>query len=310
MVQGADMIIAASLCFGLSSLAEALRTPYRFIAFTPQLLPSGYHPYPAFRHQCLCHWCNRAGWRLAKAMDRLNLTQLVNAYRREMGLLPVRDLLAHILGPRVIVASDAAVAAVPPDIKTEYIQTGYMHLDQPEQPMPELENFLAAGMKPIYAGFGSMPPRDQARLVPLIVKAARSAGRRVVISRFWQEPQAKEFGDDVFFIHKCPHRQLFPKMAAIVHHGGSGTTATAAISGIPQVIVPHILDQYYWGEQIRRSGLGPPPVWRSRITAANLGQAIQDCIGKRTYQQRAKLVEQTIRRGNGVRQAMQAILAR
>ncbi len=309
IVQGADMIVAASLCFGLASMAEALQIPYRFITFAPQLLPSGYHPFPAFRHQRLPYWCNRAGWRLAKAMDRFNLTRLVNAYRRKMGLMPVRDFLAHIMGPRVIVASDAAVAAVPPDINTEYIQTGYMHLDQPERHLPELEKYLAAGTMPVYVGFGSMPPRDQARQVPLIVNAARCAGRRVVISRFWQEPHAKEYGDDVFFVHKCPHRQLFPKMAAIVHHGGAGTTATAAISGVPQVVVPHILDQYYWGEQIRRSGLGPPPVWRAKLTAAKLGKAIRACTEKRTYRQNARLVGQEIRRENGVEQTMQAILA-
>lgn len=308
MVQGADVIVAASLCFGLASMAEALQIPYRFITFAPQLIPSGHHPFPAFRHQRLPQWCNRVGWRLVKAMDRINLTRLVNAHRRKMGLMPVRDFLAHIMGSRVIVASDAAIAAVPPDIETEFIQTGYMHLNLPEQELPELEEYLAAGKTPIYAGFGSMPPRDQARQVPLIVNAARAAGRRVVISRFWEEPQAKDNGDDVFFIHKCPHRQLFPKMAAIVHHGGAGTTATAAISGVPQVVVPHLLDQYYWGERIRRSGLGPPPVWRSKLTAAKLGKAILTCTEKRSYRQKARLVGREIRRGNGVQQTMQAIL--
>jgi UDP:flavonoid glycosyltransferase YjiC (YdhE family) len=309
LVRGADMIVAASLCFGLASLAEALQIPYRFITFAPQLMPSGYHPFPAFRRQHLPRWCNRAGWRLARAMDCFNLARLVNAYRRKMGLLPIRDFLSHILGSRVIVASDAAVAAVPADVNAQYIQTGYMHLNQPQQQFPGLEKYLASGTKPIYVGFGSMPPRDQARQVPLIVNAARCAGRRVVISRFWQGPRVEEYGDDVFFIHKYPHRQLFPKMAAIVHHGGAGTTATAAISGVPQVVVPHILDQYYWGEQIRRVGLGPPPVWRSRLTAARLGKAIQDCLEKRSYRQKARLVGEQIRQRNGVQETMEAILA-
>jgi UDP:flavonoid glycosyltransferase YjiC (YdhE family) len=309
MLKGADMIVAASLCFGLASMAEAMQIPYRYIAFTPQLMPSGHHPFPAFRHQRLPRWCNWAGWRLIKAIDGINLTRLVNEYRRCMGLAPVRDFLLHIMGPRAIVASDAAVAAVPPDTEIRSIQTGYMHLNQPEMELPELEAYLAQGPPPIYVGFGSMPPRDQARLVPLIVNAARSAGRRVVISRFWEEPNAKAWGDDIFFIHGCPHEQLFPKMAAIVHHGGAGTTATAAISGVPQVIVPQILDQYYWGEQVRRSGLGPPPVWRSKLTAAKLGKAIRICTTKQSYRQKAGLVAREIRRRDGVQQTIQAILA-
>lgn len=309
MVQGADMIVAASLCFGLASMAEALQVPYRFITFAPQLMPSGHHPFPAFRSQRLPRWCNRAGWRLARAMDCFNLTRLVNKYRRKMGLYPIRDFLSHLLGSRVIVASDAAVAAVPPDVKAQYIQTGYMHLNQPQQQFPELEKYLVSGTKPIYVGFGSMPPRDQSWQVPLIVRAARRVGRRVVISRFWQGPRVEDYGDDIFFIHKCPHRQLFPKMAAIVHHGGAGTTATAAISGVPQIVVPHILDQYYWGEQIRRVGLGPPPVWRSRLTAAKLGKAIQICLEKRSYRQKARHVGEKIRQKNGVQQTIDAILA-
>lgn len=309
MVQGADMIVAASLCFGLASMAEAMQIPYRFITFTPQLIPSGHHPFPAFRHQRLPKWCNWAGWRLVKAVDRFNLTRIVNGYRRNMGLAPVRDFLEHIMKPRVIVASDAAIAAVPSDVDIKSIQTGYMHLKQPEQHLPELEAFLTTHPVPIYVGFGSMPPKDQARLVPLIVYAARCAGRRVIISRFWKELHASEWGDDVFFIQGYPHAQLFPKMAAIVHHGGAGTTATAAISGVPQVIVPHILDQYYWGEQVWRSGLGPPPVWRSKLTVAKLCKAIRICTEKQSYRQKARLVGQEIRRADGVRRTIQAILA-
>jgi UDP:flavonoid glycosyltransferase YjiC (YdhE family) len=249
MVQSADMIVAASLCFGLASMAEALRIPYRFITFAPQVMPSRYHPFPGIRHQRRPRWFNGAGWRLAKAMDRFNLVRLVNEYRRKMGLLPVDDLLVHIMGSKVIVATDAAVAAVPPDIKTEYIQTGYMHLNQPERRLPELEAFLAAGTMPIYAGFGSMPPRDQARQVPLIVKAARCAGRRVVISRFWEEPHARVYGDDVFLSESTPTgsysrkwRPLFtmaapapqpPRLSVVLHRSLSPTfwTSTTGANG-------------------------------------------------------------------------------
>jgi UDP:flavonoid glycosyltransferase YjiC (YdhE family) len=308
LVRDADMIVAASLSFSPASIAEAWQIPYRFICFAPQLLPSACHPFPAFRYQRLPNWCNAAGWGLAQAMDRFNLTRLANRHRRKMGLTPAKNLLAHMLGKRVIVAADAALAAVPPDVKTDHTQTGYMHLDQPQQRLPELEQYLADGSTPIYVGFGSMPPGDQARHVPLMVDAARRAGRRVVISRFWQAQRAQREGGDVFFIRRYPHRQLFPKMAAVVHHGGAGTTATAAISGVPQVVVPHLLDQYYWGERIRRLGLGPPPVWRSRLTAARLGEAIRICTETSAYGQKARRVGRQIGRQEGVKQTIRALL--
>ena len=88
----------------------------------------------------------------------------------------------------------------------------------------------------------------------MIVQAARSTGRRVIICKFWEEPSEFSNSTDVFFIRRYPHLKLFPNMAAVIHHGGAGTTA---ISGIPQIIVPHILDQYYWGYQVYQSYLGP-----------------------------------------------------
>lgn len=155
---------------------------YRFIAFTPQLLPSGYHPFLAFKHHGLPKWYNRMTWRIARMLDQFNLTWLMNNKRKQLGLKPVQDAWLHILGQHVIVASDKAIAEVPQDVEPLFTQTGYLHLDQPDQHLPELEAFLSAGPAPVYAGFGSMPKQDQASIVPMIVQAARSAGQRVVIA--------------------------------------------------------------------------------------------------------------------------------
>jgi UDP:flavonoid glycosyltransferase YjiC (YdhE family) len=119
-----------------------------------------------------------------------------------------------------------------------------------------------------------MPKKDQANNIPIIVAAARSVGRRAVIEKFWEEPSEFRHSNDVFFISKYPHLKLFPRMATVIHHGGAGTVATSAISGVPQIVVPHLLDQYYWGSQIYRSNLGPKPIWRSRLTSRKLAGAI------------------------------------
>jgi len=83
-------------------------------------------------------------------------------------------------------------------------------------------------------------------------------------------------------------------MAAVIHHGGAGTTASAAISGVPQIIVPHILDQYYWANQIYQSKLGPKPVWRSQLTSKKLAAAIQECLSNQQIRKRAKEASQAI----------------
>ena len=132
-----------------------------------------------------------------------------------------------------------------------------------------------------------MPRRDQIRNTAVIVEAARLSGQRVVISKFWDEPADFSNSDDIFFIRKYPHLKLFPKMAAVIHHGGAGTTATTAISGVPQIIVPHLLDQYYWGNQVYQSQLGPRPIWRSQLTSRKLAAAIQECLSHEQIRQKA-----------------------
>jgi vancomycin aglycone glucosyltransferase len=115
-------------------------------------------------------------WRVAKMFYQLNMTWLINKKRNQLGLKPVQDAWLHILGQHIIVASDKVIAKVPSDVEPAFTQTGYMHLDQPDQPLPKLEAFLRADPPPVYGGFGSMPKQDQARNIPLIVHAARSVG--------------------------------------------------------------------------------------------------------------------------------------
>jgi UDP:flavonoid glycosyltransferase YjiC (YdhE family) len=300
ILAGADLVVGASLVAALSSVAESMGLTYRYVAFTPQLVPSSSHPFPLFKHQSLPKPCNRMGWRLAGMLDKLNLTRLINVNRKKLGLAPVHDAWRHILGRDVIVASDRAVAEVPKDAEVSFTQTGYLHLNEPHQAFPDLENFLEAGPPPVYAGFGSMPRQDQARNVSLIVEAARRAGRRLVMTKFWNEPSEFSEAQDVFFIQKYPHLRLFPRMAAVIHHGGAGTTASGAASGIPQIIVPHILDQYYWGHQVYRSGLGPKPIRRSKLTAKKLARGIQQCLSNDAIRRRAKEVAESIRREDGL----------
>jgi UDP:flavonoid glycosyltransferase YjiC (YdhE family) len=309
IIAGADLVIGSSLTFALSTLAESMGIAYRYIAFTPQLLPSGYHPFPAFKHQRFPKWYNRMTWRIAVILDQFNLTRLINTHRRQLGLKLTPDAWRHIMGQHVLVASDSVISKIPPDIVDQtFTQTGYMHLNQPDQHLAELDTFLEAGSPPVYAGFGSMPIRDQIRNVSVMVEAVRLSGQRAIISKFWDEPSEFSNSDDIFFITKYPHLKLFPHMAAVIHHGGAGTTASSAASGVPQIIVPHILDQYYWGHQIYQSKLGPKPIWRSQLTAKKLAAAIRECLSNQQIRKRAKEASEAIREKNSLEITVREIL--
>jgi UDP:flavonoid glycosyltransferase YjiC (YdhE family) len=307
IISEADLVLGASLVFSLSSIAEAMSIKYRFIAFAPQLLPSSHHPFMAFKHQGFPRWVNRLGWNLVTCLDKLNFTKLININRRKIGLAPITSAWGHILGKDVIIASDKEIAAAPSDLDISYAQTGYMHLAQPSQKNQKIEDFLNTGPPPVYSGFGSMPKIDQASLISLTVKAARDNGLRVVIAKFWDEPSEFSGAEDIFFIKQYPHLDLFPRMAAVIHHGGAGTTATTARSGVPQIIVPHILDQYYWGNQIYKSKLGPKPIWRAKLTTENLSRAIKESVTNQELINNARKVGKKLRRKNSSEIAVKEI---
>jgi len=301
IIAGADLVIGSSLVFALPSVAEAMGITYRYIAFTPQLLPSGHHPFPAFKHQRFPKWYNRITWRTAELLDRFNFTRLINHRRRKLGLRPVADAWRSIMGHHVLVASDKIISEVPPDVVAPpFKQTGYMHLRQPDHNFPELAAFLEAKPPPVYAGFGSMPKNTQIRSLPMIANAIRSCGRRAVVGRFWDAPGKFSHADDILFVRKYPHLDLFPHMAAVIHHGGAGTTASCAISGVPQIIVPHVLDQYYWGHQVYKAGLGPRPIWYSKLTGRKLAAAIQTCLSNAGMRQKSREVSALIRQQDSV----------
>jgi UDP:flavonoid glycosyltransferase YjiC (YdhE family) len=308
IIAGADLVLGASLVGALSSVAESMGIPYRFVAFSPSMLPSIHHPSPICKHQEFPKYYNRMTWQIGKIFNRLSLTALVNGGRKKLGLQPVEDAWLNILGQRVIVASDNAISAVPPDAKPTFAQTGYLHLHQPDQHIEELEIFLDAGPPPVYAGFGSMPKKVQIDNVSIIVQAARSAGSRVVIAKFWEEPSEFSRSDDVFFISKYPHLKLFPRTAGVIHHGGAGTTAASAASGVPQIVIPHLLDQYYWGHQVYQSNLGPKPIWRHRITTRKLAGAIREVLSNDLMRQKAKKVSRMIDRHNSLELAVREVL--
>ena len=300
IIGGADLVVGASLAFGLHTIAEHQGIPYVFVALTPQLFPSSRHPFLALRNHHMPRWLNRFSWNVAKFLDTINVTAIINRQRRLLGLKPVPQAWDHVLGGHVIVATDQILGPVPPDVVQDFTQTGYFHLGQKEGLDGEIEAFLASGPPPLYVGFGSMPSRDQEALTPLVLDAVRSGGHRVIVSCRRFNGGGSVSDRNCFFIQTSPHQLLFPRLAAVVHHGGAGTTATAARAGVPQIIVPHILDQYYWANRIQHTGIGPEPVWRSRLTRKRLAKAIEECLSSDTMRRRAKEISTLIQSGDSL----------
>ena len=148
--------------------------------------------------------------------------------------------------------------------------TGYWWLDAPDwSPSHELASFLASGPPPVYVGFGSMPS-GSSRTTALVLDALRADGQRGILSGRWDELPHRDVGDSVMTVHDVPHSWLFPRMAAVGHHSGAGTTAAALRAGVPPVNMPFMVDQPFGGERVQSLGAGPAPIPLKQLTADRL----------------------------------------
>ncbi|MGB3717400.1 MAG: glycosyltransferase, partial [Candidatus Promineifilaceae bacterium] len=158
---------------------------------------------------------------------------------------------------------------------------GYWFLDGIEAYAPpvDLIEFIDSGPPPVSIGFGSMVDHQRETLTQLVVEAVEKAGVRAVLLTGWSDLGNYQLPDTILPIEFAPHEWLFPRMSAVIHHGGAGTTAAGLRAGTPSVVVPFFADQPFWGQRIYELGAGPKPIPRKKLTAEKLATAIKKAIG-------------------------------
>jgi vancomycin aglycone glucosyltransferase len=283
---GAELLVATAGQLAAPSAAKAAGIGFRCVVLCPLLIPSKKHPPVFFPYRKLPRPLNSFLWKLSGVATDSLLKRTLNEQRRAMGLGAVSRLWEHCLGPRPILAADAALAPVDAETALRVTQTGSLLFDDPAALNPELETFLTAGPPPAYIGFGSMTDRGAETTSVMLARAVRAAGFRGLISRGWAGFETP--GDtDLLTIGEVSHARLFPRVSVVVHHGGAGTTAAAARAGVPQIIVPHFLDQHYWASRVADLGLGPAPIPRKRLQQRSLAEALRLCASDPGFRARA-----------------------
>jgi UDP:flavonoid glycosyltransferase YjiC (YdhE family) len=282
-----DYVLAAGTILAASSAAELAGIPYRFIAYTPALLPSCEHTPAMLPFQLRSRLANRALWWLSEKAMNAAVRRDLNRKRAELGLAPIRDAIRHVLSERPLIAVDHALARMPDDGSIRFEQIRCLHPHRPDPLPPKLEAFLEQGPKPVYLGFGSMPDPDPARTTERLFDAIRRLGSRALISRGWAGLGEGPVPEDILVIDPVPHSSLFPRTALVVHHGGAGTTHTAARSGVPQIVVPHVLDQFYFARRIADLGVGPPGIPRAGLSVERLSETLRATLDNEHLERRA-----------------------
>jgi vancomycin aglycone glucosyltransferase len=247
-----DILVATGMShFVARSAAEKAGVPHRFALFCASMLDS--------------------------PLEHAVFAPPINAHRASIGLPPVDDVRAFMFTDQPWVAQDPTLGPWQESADLDAVWTGAWIVPDERPLPPELEAFLDAGTPPVYVGFGSMRMGEPEGLARTAIEAVRAQGRRALVSRGWAGLGLVDDREDCYAVGEVNQQALFPRVAAIVHHGGAGTTVKAALAGAAQVVLPQAADQPYWAGRVAALGIGathdgPAP------TAESLSAALDSAL--------------------------------
>lgn len=304
-----DLLIHHFIQHQSAAAAELAGVPTITVAFAPMIIPSRYiHPSgtPDFGELG-----NIVEWKLARVMLNHALLKNINRFRASHGLPPCRDLLddawpSHRLN---LLAATPALFDRPADWAPWHQLCGFFELPshQHEDVTPDVEAFLAAGSPPVFFGFGSLMPiagTEHSRMaIEMFITASEIAGCRAII----QCDEDRPSNERVLFVKRTPHKIVFPRCAAVVHHAGAGTTHSTLRAGVPSVPVPHVSDQFAWADELERIGVAPPMLRRTRMTAPALASRIKQVLTTASMKASAMAIRARMQNDNGPERAADLI---
>ncbi|EKS9794564.1 MULTISPECIES: glycosyltransferase [Burkholderia] len=301
--EGCDAILASGLAsFAGLSVAEYRGVPAIGTGMIP-ITPTAEFASPFLPPGKVPSWLNRASHRFVNALLWQAFRKATNAARASVCGLPPRKQVwtDH---PMLYGVSPALLSG-PDDWPSNVQACGQWRIDAHAwAPSSELAAFLEAGDRPVYIGFGSMAGFDRTAMIEALTRAL--AGRRALFYPGWSGIDASMLPKNVHVIGDTPHDRLFPQVSMAIHHGGSGTTHSAARAGIPSVVVPFAGDQFFWANRLQRLGVADAPVAGRRMDAAALARAIAFAERDET-QARAIELGARIAREEGLKRAVSAI---
>jgi UDP:flavonoid glycosyltransferase YjiC (YdhE family) len=281
--RGAAMLVGVSLFYAGRSLAEHLDVPYRQVFFTPQVFRSRSTTPPSARRMSRSAFVNGLLWRRHVAQEDFTVGTVVNAERARLGLPRLRHVADARNGPGTVLAVDPLFAKLPDDLAGAGIaQAHYWYHEDEGVPIgAATSRFLEAGDPPVMVCFGSMDfaAKDAAAVNDRVCGALADAGHRVLLVS--PKADGAGAGPDRAAIHRTsyvPHAKAMPRCRAVLHHGGIGTVFAAARAGVPQLVAPRMLDQFFWADRVVDLGIGYGPIGRVDLAGTGLMRALERLV--------------------------------
>lgn len=309
---GSDAIIFSTVAVPGFGVAEKMRVPAFWAPLTPMSRTRAF-PSFFFSRRDLGGTLNWLSHLVEEQLVWQPFRQFVNQWRRDtlsIPSFPFSGPFERIERTRLptLYGYSPAILPKPADWGDWLHVTGYWFLDYPTdwQPPAALVDFIESGPPPVYVGFGSMNNRKPEEIARLVLQALALSRQRGVLATGWGGLGDVDLPDTVFKIDAIPHDWLFPRMAAVVHHGGAGTTGAGLRAGVPSVVVPFTVDQPFWAHRVYVLGVGPKPIPRNQLTAERLAAAITQSMSDQELRQRAAALGARICAEDGVACAIQA----
>lgn len=310
-----DLVVFHPKGFAGQVIADAFHCPAVLAMPFPMLVATGDRPHIGFPTLPFGRRYNRLTHHVVAALTDLSVKGPVSSFRSRHGLGKAAAIssLKSARGDRLVTLTLVSPSVVPEPgdwSETDHM-SGYCfpEPDKDYQPPRALSDFLQSGPPPVYIGFGSISGRNPARLADIAVRALKSAGQRGILATGWGGLSPGDVPDDVLVLDQAPHDWLFPKLAAIVHHGGAGTTAAALRAGVPTLVTPFFGDQPFWGARVAALGVGPAPIPQKQLSPEALADAIRTMTSDQSMIDRSQALGEIIRGEAGVARAVSVLEA-
>jgi vancomycin aglycone glucosyltransferase len=296
LIRGVDLILAAGIVVGVQTAADILKVPYRLVAYYPIILGTT-------KDDPLK---NRVMFGFGRVMMNILMRGFINKNRAKLGLPPIKDLWDHWMGENVIIACDKELNPARKGVYFSFTQTGFMLLPSKTRLPGIVEDFLSSGNPPVYIGFGSNPIANPEKYVHIFEKVRNATNQRLIISKGWADLPGTNTSD-ILYVDEMPFEFLFPRLAAIIYHGGTGTMAAVTRAGIPQAAFPFMGDQFSNRDQIVKLGLGPNTCDFKKMTTDEISEAITECITNEIYKNNALDLSKKLKDVDGIELTVQLI---
>ena len=310
--QGMELIMAGmgGVFIGIA-IAEKLGLPLLqayVVPFTPTMhFPSVLTPKIPTTFNLLSH-------QLARQMLWMGFRSADTLARRKALRLPAAPLSGPyrsktLSGMPILYGFSPSIIPPPSDWGRDVHVTGYWFSRETDDWIPPsgLLDFLQSGTPPIYVGFGSMSNRNPEETTDLVIQALKQTSQRAVLLSGWSGLIKSQLPESVYMIDSIPHSWLFPRVVAVIHHGGASTTAAGLRAGVPSVTIPFFGDQPFWGQRMAELGVGTNPIPRTKLTATRLASAIQQAVTDKRMQARATSLGARIQTEDGIARAAEVI---